>query len=267
MAGRVAQTRQPLHVDNYRSWAGRTPQYDDIALTAVIGVPMIYQGELIGVLAVGEMGTTTRQFAESDAFLLDLFAAHTASAVHNTRLFETVQRLATTDSLTGVHNRRRLFELGEQELARSKRFGHPLAAIMLDIDHFKRVNDTYGHALGDQALRMVTQQCLKHIRAIDIVGRYGGEEFVILLPETEVAGACMLAERLRQCVAQTPIPTEQGSVHLTISLGIDRINTEQWDLTALLDGADHALYAAKQAGRNRIAVNPAPHAEQASAAL
>jgi len=165
-----------------------------------------------------------------------------------------VQRLAITDGLTGIYNRRYFFELAERELNRARRSEHLVSAIMLDVDHFKKVNDTYGHAIGDQVLRAVAERCSKNIRSIDNLGRYGGEEFAVILPLADLKVAQIVAERLRQCIADVPIPTEKGDVTVTISLGVASSVQDDEDAAALLNRADAAMYEAKQAGRNRVAV-------------
>ena len=154
--------------------------------------------------------------------------------------------------LTGLHNRRHFFDLAEYEFRRAQRFGHPLSVIMLDIDHFKQVNDAYGHIVGDQVLRGVAERCREILRDIDLLGRYGGEEFTALLPETRPADARQVAERMRQIVARTAIETESGPVTVTICLGHAIMDEGSHDLDALLDHADQALYQAKNAGRNRV---------------
>jgi diguanylate cyclase (GGDEF)-like protein len=125
---------------------------------------------------------------------------------------------------------------------------------MLDIDHFKRVNDTFGHATGDQVLRAVARRCKFTIRDFDILGRYGGEEFAILLPETNLSAGQMVAERLRKEVATAPIDTDREALRITISLGVAKASNETSNLSVLLDHADTAMYAAKQSGRNRVMV-------------
>ncbi|MBF0552578.1 MAG: GGDEF domain-containing protein, partial [Deltaproteobacteria bacterium] len=163
-----------------------------------------------------------------------------------------VKRLAVTDELMGISNRRRLFELGEREFSRTQRSGRPISVIMLDLDHFKRVNDTMGHAVGDQVLQVVSWRCLKNVRNIDIVGRYGGEEIVIVLPETELAQAGQTAERLRQIIAQEPIETNAGPVNITASFGVSVNSPEVTTLSFLIDRADANMYLAKNAGRNCV---------------
>ena len=173
------------------------------------------------------------------------------------------EHLAITDSLTGLFNRRHFFELARQELVRAERYQHPLTLIMLDIDHFKQVNDTFGHITGDDVLVMGTGLIRASLREGDVVGRYGGEEFVILLPNTEPEQARLAAERLRASIASQNLDTDKGPVSVTISIGIASIDHTKDapapNLDQLLLWADEALYNAKRAGRNRIAVYQGNH--------
>lgn len=169
------------------------------------------------------------------------------------QLEEELKRQARIDLLTGLNNRRHFFELAEQELARAKRHDVPLPALMLDVDHFKLVNDTYGHHVGDLVLQKLSEVCVKTLRGIDILGRLGGEEFAILLPETKSEQALEVAERLRLAVAGATVPLEQGgSIHLTVSIGVASVVATDAKIEDLLKRADTALYAAKNAGRNRV---------------
>ncbi len=129
-----------------------------------------------------------------------------------------------------------------------------LGVLLLDIDHFKRVNDTYGHAVGDQVLRGLADRCRALVRQVDIVGRYGGEEFAFLLPETDLFQASAIAERLRSAIAENPFTSEQGPIAITVSLGVSRAGRDLSSLVALIEQADTALYQAKQKGRNRVEV-------------
>jgi diguanylate cyclase (GGDEF)-like protein/PAS domain S-box-containing protein len=165
-----------------------------------------------------------------------------------------IRRLLTTDQLTGTLNRARFFELADAEITRSRRFGQPLSALMIDIDHFKAVNDRHGHAAGDEVLREVARSLGAGLRSIDILGRMGGEEFAILLPSIDIEGARMVAERLRR-TASTLQPSVAGvAVPVTLSIGCASLSEEAADMDLLLRAADRALYEAKQAGRNRVAV-------------
>lgn len=216
-----------------------------------LAVPLIVEENPLGALLLeGEA------FEEEDIEVLAAFAATAAAALHNALLHAQVQELAMTDALTGIYNRRALFLLGRREVERAKRFGRPLTAIMFDLDHFKRVNDLYGHAVGDQVLAQVARLCQGELRQTDLLGRYGGEEFVVLLPETSLSDAWQTAERLRQRVARTLIETDRGPLHITVSLGVAALPRAQLSLEKLIEQADQALYAAKQAGRNCTRIWP-----------
>ena len=160
--------------------------------------------------------------------------------------------MAITDPLTGLYNPRGLSELGRREIDRARRFNRPLSAIFLDLDDFKEVNDTYGHVNGDQVLISLANACRQNIREVDIIGRMGGDEFVVLLPETELKSACQVAERLRRFTEQMRITTEIAQIQVTASLGVGLYTEEMKDLATLIDQADMAMYAAKQAGKNRV---------------
>lgn len=174
----------------------------------------------------------------------------------NIRLLGELHALATTDSLTGWMTRRYFFDLADREFARAKRYSRRLAAIMLDIDFFKDINDRYGHGSGDLALQAVAARCRHNLREIDLLGRYGGDELVILMPETDLRDATRVTERLLAAVAETPLVTDDGRIDLSISAGVATIE-DCPDLITLVRRADVALYQAKQAGRNclRAATN------------
>ncbi|MEK7787822.1 MAG: GGDEF domain-containing protein, partial [Chloroflexota bacterium] len=177
---------------------------------------------------------------------------HAATAIGNARLFSEVQRLAVIDSLTGIYNRRQFFTLAAREFERSRRYHEPLSAIMLDIDHFKRVNDTYGHAAGDQVLRVIAVECCGRMREADLLARYGGEEFAILMPVTDRQSALAGAERLRHHIARLSIQSDSELLTITISIGVATLDETCKDVETLVNRADHALYAAKRAGRNQV---------------
>ncbi len=221
-------------------------------ILSFLGVPLIVGDQVIGMLAVDN--SKPNFFTSDHARLVVAFADQVAIAIQNARLFSEVEQLASTDSLTGLHNRRHFMELAKREFGRARRYQRPLAAIMMDIDHFKQVNDTYGHAVGDQALKIVAERCRKTVREIDILGRHGGEEFATLLLETDLDGARIVAERLRQCVAEPPINTDGGALTITISVGVAILDKTCIGLDILFVRADQALYVAKQAGRNQISI-------------
>ena len=179
---------------------------------------------------------------------LALQKAHQDLKIANAEL----TRLATTDFLTGVWNRRRFMELGEAEVARVRRSGRCFGAVMMDVDHFKAVNDTYGHDAGDNVLRALAEACIDRLRNVDIVGRMGGEEFALILPETDPQGAKLTVERLREYLGELTIPVDSGTLNVTVSAGVTTVQDPKDSIEAALKRADAALYKAKDSGRNRI---------------
>jgi diguanylate cyclase (GGDEF)-like protein len=169
---------------------------------------------------------------------------------HNKQL----ERIAIEDPLTGIYNRRHFFELASKEVERAKRYGNPLSVMIMDADHFKKMNDTFGHMIGDQILISLAELCLKNIRGQDIIARYGGEEFVVLMPEANHEDACKTAERLRKLVAETSMVPGAIDVMITISLGVASWESgdQELDFDAMLARADQALYYSKESGRNRV---------------
>jgi diguanylate cyclase (GGDEF)-like protein/PAS domain S-box-containing protein len=249
----VLLTRRPLVIENYPTWAGRLPQYRATARTLLL-VPLLAGEQVVGMIIIGD-DRPERTFTPADTELLTLFAQQATIAMRNAQLFAEAQHLATIDALTGLCNRRAFFEQVQREFERSRRYDHLLSLLMLDIDHFKQINDTYGHAAGDQVLRTVAYECRSLLRTLDIIGRYGGEEVIMALPETDEKNAQQVAERLRQHLAQTVVSADAHEVRISVSLGVATSNNvEQLTLEALINRADQALYAAKQSGRNRVVV-------------
>jgi diguanylate cyclase (GGDEF)-like protein len=159
-------------------------------------------------------------------------------------------KLASTDHLTGLPNRRYFLEAASRELERVRRFGGLASVVMIDLDHFKALNDTYGHAAGDEALRSVTRAC--RLRDTDVLARWGGEEFVALLPGTDEEGALIVAEKLRCAVSDEPIEVGSTNITVTASLGVAQVWSHDKAIDEALGRADRALYTAKKAGRNRV---------------
>jgi len=165
---------------------------------------------------------------------------------------------ATHDSLTGLWNRASILETLDKELARAQREGHPLAMLMIDVDHFKLVNDTHGHQAGDAMLREVARRIRSTIRRYDTAGRYGGEEFVVVLPATDLAGGMTQAERIRQTIAGEGVAASGKLVEVTCSIGVCSWPASgPGDAPLLIHGADEALYQAKRSGRNRVSASGA----------
>jgi diguanylate cyclase (GGDEF)-like protein/PAS domain S-box-containing protein len=171
------------------------------------------------------------------------------------RMEEELTRLATTDSLTGAANRRVFMDSGAEEAYRARRYNRPLSVLMLDLDHFKRVNDRFGHPTGDEVLVAVTQACRQELRASDLFARLGGEEFAVLMPETELRVARDVGARLLERVEALEVPAEGGPVRVTVSVGVACLRPGDDGVEEVLKRADKALYAAKDAGRNRVVVS------------
>jgi len=171
------------------------------------------------------------------------------------QMLEELQHLAITDSLTGLYNRRHFLELCAQELHRANRYQLNIGLLILDADHFKAVNDTYGHAVGDEVLQLISGLCRTHLRTVDIVGRIGGEEFAILLPQTGFPAALEIAERLRMAIAQATLSLTKGrTLRFTVSIGGCALAAQKIAVGELFKIADRALYIAKESGRNRVEV-------------
>jgi diguanylate cyclase (GGDEF)-like protein/PAS domain S-box-containing protein len=168
------------------------------------------------------------------------------------RLEKNLRRMATTDPLTGLHNRHHFFETARKEIARCRRFNHPVSVIMIDVDHFKATNDRFGHDTGDAVLRAFSQTASATLRTHDILARFGGEEFVVMLPETGLEASLRIAERLRAAVEAQVLDFEPEEIRCTISLGVTELNADDASIDTALTRADRALYRAKRTGRNRV---------------
>jgi diguanylate cyclase (GGDEF)-like protein len=226
-----------------------------------IAIPLISAHQFIGVLYLEAL--------QSDGFttdiieFLDICATGAAVAIHNALLYAEAQRLAIEDPLTGLYNRRGLFELSQLEINRIMRFQRPISALFIDIDHFKQFNDQYGYKIGDLVLRAVANCLRNNVRDIDLISRYGGEEFVILLPELDQREAIVVAERLRKTIEAECLETDEGVLSITISVGVASIapksdpvklasDHELQLLNDLIESAGQMLHIAKEQGRNRV---------------
>lgn len=165
---------------------------------------------------------------------------------------EQLQVLSTTDDLTRIHNRRSIYASGQTEVDRAKRYGHPLSVVLLDADNFKKINDAYGHAVGDEVLVLIANCCRESVRATDHVGRLGGEEFALTLIEAALDSAILVAEKLCRKIASASVQTGRGAVTVTASFGVATLTDDMSEFSELLNKADQALYMAKNRGRNRV---------------
>jgi diguanylate cyclase (GGDEF)-like protein len=167
---------------------------------------------------------------------------------------ERLEREAVRDPLTELFNRRHVFTVVENELRRYHRYGERCAVILIDADHFKRINDEYGHPAGDVALRQIAEVCRRSIRDSDIAGRFGGEEFIVVLPHADARAAAVVAERIRATMAAEDVVWQDRRIRVTLSLSVAEVGPDTDSLDTLLKAADQALYAAKSEGRNRVHV-------------
>ena len=245
----MGESGQPVLIGNVKAYSGWYDLPETSWICSYVGVPICIRGETVGFINLDS--AMPDYFIPAHGDRLQAFADQAAVALENARLYEEVRQLAVTDSLTGLANRRALEDLGQREVEISLRFKRPLSAIMIDIDDFKQVNDTYGHLIGDQALLNLVKTLRENVRNIDLIGRYGGDEFLILLLETDLTMAYPIAERLRRTVSQAILPTEKGPVAITISLGVAQVEPGVEDLATLISYADQAMYEAKENGRNQ----------------
>jgi diguanylate cyclase (GGDEF)-like protein len=241
--------RPRLDADSERALRDREPALSASGRTLVL--PLLSREQQAAGLLCLERSAPYDQRAARTAFS---FIQPAAVAVDNARLFSEVKRLATTDGLTGISNRRHFLLLGQRVFETARRYGQPLSALVLDVDRFKQVNDRYGHAVGDEVLRGVAERITACLRAADLLARYGGEEFALLLPMTQMLSAQgLLADRIRRAVSEDPIVTAVGSVSVTVSIGVSTLTPKTATLEQLLMEADARMYEAKGAGRNRVA--------------
>jgi diguanylate cyclase (GGDEF)-like protein len=260
----VAVTRQAIEQRSIVVVPSLTPAAEQSQLSApresenrrsALCVPVFIDDEIVALIVVYKSDPGAREFDQHDVQMAVAISHQAGLTIQRVNLLKQARILedwAITDSLTGLHNRRHLIDLGELEFQRARRYKHPLSIVMLDVDHFKQVNDTYGHDIGDQVLKTVARSCREQLRNIDLIGRYGGDEFVILLIETDLLAARGVAERVRLYVSGVPAETERGPLSATVSIGISALDPDTLNLDALLSQADKAMYSAKKAGRNKV---------------
>lgn len=210
-----------------------------------INFPLIINNEISGYLIASDI-------AENDEKRFQILAQQFLIMVKRAFLYKNIQELAIMDGLTKVFSRRHLLERFEEEIKRSRKFKHNFSFLMVDIDKFKNFNDKYGHLVGDAILREVSNSVKDNIRQIDFVGRYGGEELSIVLPETDKAQALLAAERIRQAIEIRDIKVYDEKLKVTVSVGISTFPDDADSLGLLIEAADKALYLAKKEGRNRV---------------
>ncbi len=249
---KIAKSQKPLAIADVtldKEWV----PYDRLEwMRSFAGAPIIIQGEVVGFLNLDS--ATPGFYDQSHANILQIFATQAAIAIQNARLYAEVQRLAITDELTGLLNWRGLLERGTAEIDRMVRYNEPLSALLLDIDQFKQFNDRHGHLLGDQVLHEIGRILQENIRIVDHVGRYGGDEFIVLLPKCPLGEAEQVAKRLHKLISQMPLATSAGEMNVAVSLGVAILSKSMPNISSLIDCADKALYQAKHHGRNQVCV-------------
>jgi diguanylate cyclase (GGDEF)-like protein len=256
VTGQAARNQELIYVQDigsdgrYLHYKKKTPQRG-----SMVSAPLTSKKRLLGVLNLHK--DRCAAFTDGEIKLIQTVVTQAAIAIENAQLYEKTRNLSNTDELTGLANRRHFQEIVNREVAQARRYGTGFSLIIIDIDFFKLYNDTHGHLRGDAVLRKVAALLLQNTRGIDLVARFGGEEFVVLLPKTGTEGARAAAEKLRQCVAAETFSGAERSQpggRLTISLGVAEFPSNSRDIYELIDLADRALYQAKQKGRNRTVV-------------
>src|SRR3990172_4885479 len=218
---------------------------------AALVLPILDHQRVVGLVLAGNPDSESPYQSDQMEVLLNL-SFHAANVVRNLRSMEEARREAVTDGLTGLYNHRECHKRLTEEVERAQRYGRPLSVLMMDVDHFKKINDRYGHPAGDRVLNQVAQRLTQRLRLVDIAARYGGEEFLVILPETSVGSAMLVAERILHGIASEPVVTPSGEeAFVTASIGVASFPDDADTRDALVSVADRALYAAKHAGRNQ----------------
>jgi len=254
VVGRIARTAKPELITD----VARDPDYvaANSGVTQEACAPMISHGEVVGIINIEAVEPT---LSPADLDLLITLAGSAAVALEKAQLYEQTRALASTDGLTGLLNYRAFWEALERELERSMRYGVPFSLIMIEIDKFKRYNDTFGHLRGDEVLRLVARVLRQEHRAqIDTVARYGGDEFIILLPHTPKRAAAETAERIRSALEATPLISNLEIASVTLSLGVASFPQDGKSADALVEAADRSMYSAKKRGGNAVATANSP---------
>lgn len=246
---KMTDTRKPMIISDVTESPDWIKTDSTKGVMSWAGAPILDGDKVIGFLS---MNNHTKNFyCQDHAEVLSAFASQASIALTHARLHKRIHEMAITDPLTGILNRRGLDRWGEYEVERAKRFNSPLSAIFFDLDEFKVVNDTYGHNAGDEVLKQMVSCCLSVIRSIDIFSRVGGEEFLIILPETSLPIAIQVAERIRITAEEFSFQSDAQQIPMTLSLGVVELNEDLDTLSDLMDAADQYMYQSKQAGRNQ----------------
>ncbi|MDP2755216.1 MAG: sensor domain-containing diguanylate cyclase [Nitrospirota bacterium] len=245
----VVKNKEPFYLSDVRHYRSPIMPFKTDNLGSVFVLPMLYEKEILGMLAL--LSEKINALSPYQIELLEVLGNQASTSIANARFHAEIERLAITDGLTGLFNHRHFQERLSQEFSRIDRFSEPLSVLIIDIDHFKKINDTYGHPVGDAVLKGVADKIRKTIRNIDISARYGGEEFAVILIGTDERGAMNMAERLRKAVMNKTFSADKNTFNVTISIGISTYTKGIKRKEELIEKADKALYQAKRGGRNR----------------
>jgi diguanylate cyclase (GGDEF)-like protein/PAS domain S-box-containing protein len=253
LAQQMSSQQETIRVPDVRSDSVHAPLCP-VEAVSFMAVPLLHNQKLTGCLVLESR--RPGQYDQAEQILAEAVASQAAIAIQNANLFQKVREQALTDPLTGVYNRRYFFEMANREIEQARQSGQELGLILMDLDHFKLVNDTYGHLAGDQVLAQLAQIMRQQVRSSDVICRYGGEEFAILLPEINIKGVIQVAERVHHEIFQARVKSRKGEVKVTVSMGVVMLDEQTAAIEDLLHQADRALYAAKLAGRNCVRYIP-----------
>jgi diguanylate cyclase (GGDEF)-like protein len=245
----AVKNMETINLSDVRDYRQPVMPFRTANVCSVVVVPLLYEREILGILVL--LSEETHAFSPQQKEILEVLGNQASISMANARFHSEIERLAVTDGLTGLFNHRHFQERLSQEFLRLGRFTEPMSLLLLDIDYFKKVNDTYGHPVGDAVLKGVAGKVRKTIRTIDIPARYGGEEFAVVLLNTDAKGAMNMAERLRNAVSETAFHSEGRTFNVTLSIGISTYPDGIKSKEELIERADKALYHAKRSGRNR----------------
>ncbi len=260
VAGRVAETAQPMIIDDVTKCSFFNPDVDAITkfkTRNILAVPLKARGKVIGVFEIiNKNGKNNPSFSEKDLETVSLFLEPAAIALENAMLFQKTKELTLIDDLTHLYNTRYLYQSLKIEISRAKRYNYPLAVVFLDLDGFKAVNDTYGHLIGSSTLKIIAKILKNGIRNVDIASRYGGDEFTLILPNTDGEGAKIVSDRLRKNIENYPYEKELGvKFKLSASFGIAVFPDNGDKEEILIQKADKAMYKVKETTKNAVSLS------------
>lgn len=255
MAVRSKKLIQVSDIDKHKTPVIRKSQRafaDNYTTNNCVIAPLLCQDRVVGVLNLADKIGGDR-FDSEDIALIELFCQMIGASIGNIKMFEKIQRQARIDGLTGLENHKTFYDVLEKELWRSRRYGGKISLIMVDVDNLKGINDTYGHRMGDKVIKQVSRKIKECIRQIDTASRYGGDEFAVILPNTSLAEATVVAERMVEAVSKMSVVYKNETVKISISVGVGRYDSDS-NPEEITNRSDQALYTAKQAGKNMVKV-------------